>query len=148
MSYSFSEQHEKSVRIIDCGERVPTSSTITIDVGHSVLTLKDSLESLLTSSQYDNTHGALLRIDVTDTTPILGLIDKVRERFSNVMQVRQLNIKRTGHDVVICQPNGERKTPSDLIHDYVAMTFEQTLNETQTTLIHNALSDVLRGATS
>jgi exonuclease SbcD len=148
LSYSFSEQHEKSIRIIDCGERVPTSSTITIDVGHSVLTLKDSLESLLTSSQYDDTHGALLRIDVTDTTPILGLLDKLRERFTNVMQVRQLDIKRAEHDVDLYRPDGERKTPTDLIDDYVAKTFEQTLNNTQTTLIHNALTDVLRGATS
>jgi exonuclease SbcD len=145
LSYSFSEQHDKSVRIIECGDREPTSSTITIDVGHRVLTLKDSLDSLLSSSQYDHTQGALLRIDVTDTTPILGLIDKVRERFTNVVQVRQLDIKRPEHNVDLYRPDGERKTPTDLINDYVTTTFEQTLNETQTSLIHNALTTVLRG---
>jgi exonuclease SbcD len=148
LSYSFSEQHDKSVRIIECGDREPTSSTITIDVGHRVLTLKDSLDSLLSSSQYDDTHGALLRIDVTDTTPILGLIDKVRERFTNVVQVRQLDIKRPEHHVHLYRPDGERKTPTDLIDDYVTKTFEQTLNDTQTTLIHNVLTSVLRGDNS
>jgi exonuclease SbcD len=145
LSYSFSEQHDKSVRIIECGDREPTSSTITIEVGHRVLTLKDSLDSLLSSSQYDDTQGALLRIDVTDTTPVLGLIDKVRERFTNVVQVRQLEIKRDDSNVNLYRADGERKNPADLINDYVSTTFEQTLNETQTSLIHNALSTVLRG---
>ena len=148
LSYSFSEEHQKSVRIIDCGHRTPTSSKVTIDVGHRVLTLKDSLDALLTSSQYDNTHGALLRIDVTDTTPILGLIDKLRSRFTNVMQVRQPDIKRADNNVNLYRADGERKTPTDLIDDYVKTTFEETLNDTQTSLIHNALADVLRGATS
>jgi exonuclease SbcD len=148
LSYSFSEQHDKSVRIIDCGDRGPTSSTIAIDVGHRVLTLKDSLNSLMSSSQYDDTQGALLRIDVTDTTPILGLLDKVRERFTNVVQVRQLDIERPEHDVDLYRPDGERKTPTDLIDDYVTKTFEQTLNDTQTTLIHNVLTSVLRGDNS
>ena len=93
-------------------------------------------------------HWRQNSIERTDTTPILGLIDKVRERFTNVMQVRQLDIKRAEHDVHLYRPDGERKTPTDLIDDYVTKTFEQTLNNTQTTLIHNALTDVLRGATS
>jgi hypothetical protein len=75
----------------------------------------------------------------------LGLIDKVRERFTNVVQVRQLDIKRPEHNVDLYRPDGERKTPTDLINDYVTTTFEQTLNETQTSLIHNALTTVLRG---
>jgi hypothetical protein len=78
----------------------------------------------------------------------LGLIDKVRERFTNVVQVRQLDIKRPEHHVHLYRPDGERKTPTDLIDDYVTKTFEQTLNDTQTTLIHNVLTSVLRGDNS
>ena len=64
------------------------------------------------------------------------------------MQVRQPDIKRADNNVNLYRADGERKTPTDLIDDYVKTTFEETLNDTQTSLIHNALADVLRGATS
>lgn len=145
LSYSFSEEHEKSVRIIECGDRPPVSSSIVIDVGHRVCTISGSLDELLTSSEYDHARGALLRIDVTDASAQLGLVDQLRSRFENVLQVRQPNLVRNGKSVDLYRADGERKTPQDLVGDYVSETFDQQLNDVQSTLVHNALADVLRG---
>jgi DNA repair protein SbcD/Mre11 len=54
MSYSFSEDHEKFVRILDVTKNGITSSKVSSTTGRPVSTLEGTMEDLLTSSQFSH----------------------------------------------------------------------------------------------
>lgn len=122
MAYSFSEQHEKSIRILDVGQSI-LSSVIKVDVGRKVMTIKDSLESVLNFPEYSQHQDSFVRVQLTDKDPQIGAIDRIRRRFPFVLHVESLSLARQYDFSEDDSPSGGL-APSAMVDRYLSETFD------------------------
>jgi len=147
LPYSFSEEHEKSVRIVDVDQKI-TSNEIKIDVGMGVVTITDTLENLLKSSKYIKAEDSFVRAILTDSSIQPLAMDKLRERFSQILEVGQQAMKQQG---ILSGEDARRsvqRNPKQVVDQYVADTFEETLEDHVTEFINSAISESIQAANS
>jgi exonuclease SbcD len=93
LQYSFSEEHQKSVRVIDLGENLQ-SRLVDIPVGPKVVTLTDSLENLISDKKYDFAKNYLVRVQLTGTSYQLNPHDRLSGRFENILALSYPDMER------------------------------------------------------
>lgn len=93
LQYSFSEEHQKSVRVIDFGENLQ-SRLVDIPVGPKVVTLTDSLENLVADKKYDFAKNYLVRVELTGTSYQLNPHDRLSGRFENILALSYPEMER------------------------------------------------------
>lgn len=93
LQYSFSEEHQKSVRVIDFGENLQ-SRLVDIPVGPKVVTLTDSLENLISDKKYDFAKNYLVRVQLTGTSYQLNPHDRLSGRFENILALSYPDMER------------------------------------------------------
>lgn len=117
LQYSFSEEHQKSVRIITIDETIKTHE-IKIPIGPQVFTLKDSFENLLKDPKYVTAESHLVRIKLTDKKLLLNARARLEVRFSNLIDFGYVETNVGGEysgstfDLV-------RLTPDEIIRQYI-----------------------------
>ena len=143
MAYSFSEQHQKSIRVIDV-EKDITSTVMNVGVGRSVVTLKDSLENLLKLDEYGAHTDSFLRALLTDTSLQIGVADKLRQRFPHVVAVEQIALTQQGQLSLEEMQNTARLSPEKIVHRYIEETFDEP-DDFRNELINGSLSAAMKG---
>jgi exonuclease SbcD len=89
LAYSFSEEHPKSVRLVEvAGGRCAEVTTVTVPVGRPVVTLEATLESLLTDPALDRYVGHWVAAQLTDRTTQVQPLERLRTRFPHAVSVR------------------------------------------------------------
>lgn len=144
IAYSFSEEHDKSVRIVECGATI-ISSELPVGVGRPVRTIRGALADLLTHPHYGHAEQAWVRAELTDTSIQLGAVERLRERFPHILELEQDGLRRQGQADM--SPAGDRvqRTPSDVVDEYLTETFPD-LDDDDTTLVHTAVAAAMRSA--
>jgi exonuclease SbcD len=142
MSYSFSEEHAKSVRIVTVADSI-TSEIIPVEVGRPVVTITDTLENLLTSSAYAKHQDSFVRARLTDPTMQLGIMDRLRERFPHVLNAEQTALTRQGRMTVEEMRASARQTPDQIIDRYIDETFDD-LDDFQKSFVTDTVATALR----
>lgn len=88
LAYSFSEDHPKSVTVLDLaadgGRRV---ETIAVPVGHRVCTIEGTMADLLDSDHHDDAHDAYVRAIITDTETVLDAKLRLAVRYPNIVEI-------------------------------------------------------------
>ena len=88
LSYSFSEEHDKQVLLLDLA---PTGSVsiepLAVPVGRKVATLTGRLEELLRAPEHEHARGRWVRVRLTDTGIVLDAKTRLRKRFPHVVEV-------------------------------------------------------------
>lgn len=142
--YSFSEEHAKSVRIVECGATIATRA-LPVEVGRPVRTIRGTLEHLLRSPEFADAADAWVRAELTDTSLQLGAIEQLRKRFPNILELEQAGLRRQSPAEL--QPTAERvtRTPVDIVDDYLAETFPD-LDPDDTAFVHAAVTAALKDA--
>jgi exonuclease SbcD len=143
MAYSFSEQHQKSIRVINV-EKDITSTVMNIGVGRSVVTLKDSLENLLKLDKYGAHTDSFLRALLTDTSLQIGVADKLRQRFPHIVAVEQIALTQQGQLSLEEIQNTARLSPEKIVHRYIEETFDEP-DDFRNELINGSLSAAMKG---
>jgi exonuclease SbcD len=136
LAYSFSEQHDKSIRILEVAETI-TSTELSVGVGRPVVTLKDTLDNLLDSSKYGSSKDCFVRAVLTDPDPRLGVMDRLRERFPHILEVQSQTFTRQLESLRHDKPD-ETFSPEAMVNRYLEDTFED-LNDQQREMVANAL---------
>ncbi len=144
LAYSFSEDHVKSVRIIDVGAEI-TSQDMPIDVGRGVHTLTGPLEDLLNNSRWEYAAQCFVRARLTDPTLQLGAMDKLRSRFGHILELEQTALTTQGSHSATLTREMMRKSPGDLLNGYLEHTFPD-LDEEDRSLIHQSFDRVVGSA--
>ncbi len=89
LPYSFSENHPKSVRVIDIAEgEIHSVEEIPVPVGRPVVTLRDSLENLLHDPRHEVHVGSFVAAQLTDETVQVQPLERLRHRFPHAVGVR------------------------------------------------------------
>lgn len=91
LAYSFSEDHPKSVTIVDLPPTgAPTVRTEPIPVGRPVRTLQGDIDDLLRSDAHPEAHDAFVRAVLTDRTTVLDARSRLMERYPHLVEVQLL----------------------------------------------------------
>jgi len=92
--YSFSEEHQKSVVIVDTATM--TSMKIPVGIGRGVATIKGKLAELLTSREFVTAEQLYVRIELTDEQVQIGAMESIRARFPHALELVQTAINGDG----------------------------------------------------
>jgi exonuclease SbcD len=117
IQYSFSEEHQKSVRIIDISEVVKTHD-IDVPVGPTVVTLTDSLDNLISDAKYKYAENHLVRVKLTDLTRQINAQDRLFSRFVNLIFVSYVN-EYSGTEFFGSTSELRRLSPDQIVDQYV-----------------------------
>ena len=89
IAYSFSEEHTKSVRLLEVDNgRVENVTALPVPVGRPVVTLEGTLESLLTDPVHDLVVEHWVAARLTDDTTQVQALERLRTRFPHAVGVR------------------------------------------------------------
>jgi exonuclease SbcD len=140
LAYSFSEEHPKSVRLIEVGSEI-TSHEIPIEVGRRVYTLTGTLEELLTSNSWNHATNSFVRARLTDPALQFGAMDKLRARFAHILEIEQIALTAPGLHSGAQMREMMRRSPGDLLNGYLEHTFPD-LDAQDRTLIYQSFDRV------
>lgn len=144
LAYSFSEEHQKVVRIIDTANNM-SSTSLTIDVGRPVRTLTDSFENLLRLSNYESAEQCFVRASLTNTSLQLGAMDALRQRFPFVLDINYQALTPQGNASIYADEHRTRKTPGDTITEYLGETFGDDLDNDSRDFVLDVVNSVVSG---
>ena len=114
LAYSFSEEHAKSVRLVEVEDgRVQRVSTLPVPVGRPVATLEGTLESLLADPAHDALVEHWVAARLTDHITQVQPLERLRSRFPYAVSVRYAgsNPGRTGASRSTAGPSSRLGSP-------------------------------------
>ena len=130
LPYSFSEEHAKSVRVLDVDpKRGISSSALPVGVGRPVRTITGTLATLLKAGEFESATTAWVRAELQDLTLQPGAMDKLRKRFPHILELTQESLRsqtRSAGDAGGARPT---RPPTELVTDYLAETFPDVDDE-------------------
>jgi len=103
LAYSFSEEHPKSVRLVELVDGMVTSvSPVTVPVGRPVVTLEGTLDSLLSDPAHDPFVGHWVAARLTDDSTQVQALERLRTRFPHAVSVRYAHAWSGAPERVLC----------------------------------------------
>lgn len=89
LAYSFSEEHGKSVSVIELdADGTCRFETVPVGVGRAVRTLRGTMDELLDVSRHPGAEECLVRAFVTDRETVLDARSRLERRYAHVLEVR------------------------------------------------------------
>ncbi len=142
LPYSFSEGHKKSVRLLDFRDnKLAEITEIEIPIGRPVVTLTNTLSSLLNGRQYHQYQEHWVSVRLTDEISREQPMEQLRERFPNIVNVRYSTV-RYG---TISRFSGKSKSvesrkPEEVVIEFLtALRRDQEPSKEERMLVHQAV---------
>ena len=145
MPYSFSEEHEKSLRILDVDNRGITATAIPSDVYRPVTTITGTIDELITSSEFKTHTESFVRARVTDSNFQVGAMDRLRARFPHILEMEQTSLSAQGAIDVERLKELARRSEEDVVREYVSETWPDGLDKFESKFLDDSLADALKG---
>jgi len=148
LPYSFSEDHPKSVRLLEVtGGRVADVTTVPVPVGRTVATLTGTLEELLSDRSHDPATGCWVAARLTDRTVQTQPMERLRKRFPHVVSVRYAD-PHTGASVRHGAGGApiEARSPESVVLEFLADARDRAPSDSERALVHDALVEAHAGA--
>jgi hypothetical protein len=143
LQYSFSEEHSKTVRIIEIGEDVKTRE-IGIPVGPIVVTLTDSLDNLISDMKYKSAENHLVRVKLTDSSRRLNAQDRLSSRFANLIFMSYVN-ELSGSNFAGSTNELRRLSPEQIVDQYIDAVHPGTVTPELMTFIKQSVQFAISG---
>ena len=146
LPYSFSEDHPKSVRMLEFTDgHLSDVSTVNVPVGRRVATLTGTLEELLTDVAYQDNVDHWVAARLTDDTVQTQPMERLRTRFPHAVSLRYDN-PRTGAivDFGAEGPPIEDRSDEDVIFEFLEEVRDRPPADSERRLVLDALATALR----
>lgn len=89
MAYSFSEDHQKSLTVVDMSPQGGCSvRELPLDVGRGVVTLRGGIDELLNPVRHPDAVGRFVRAIVTDRHTVLDAKSRLERVYPHVVEIR------------------------------------------------------------
>ena len=144
LAYSYSEEHRKSVTIIDmAADGGCTYETVPVGVGRAVATVTGRIDELLAMQPSDEVRASFVRAIVTDPGVVLDAKQRLSAVFPNVVDVEMRPIGDDGKPIVPVGAAVDRKrlTPAEIADQFWVDSVGSPPAERQQLLLHTALFD-------
>ena len=146
LPYSFSEDHPKSVRLLEvAGGRICDIAIVPVPVGRRVVTLTGTLQSLLTDPDLERYTDRWVAARLTDDTVQTQPMERLRSRFPHAVSLRYDN-PATGAivDFGTVGPPIEERSDQDVILQFLEEVRDRPLSGSERGLVLDALATALR----
>jgi exonuclease SbcD len=137
--YSFSEEHQKSVVVVDTATM--TSTKIPVGIGRGVATIKGKLDDLLSSREYEAAVQLYVRVELTDEKIQIGAMESIRARFPHALELVQTAINGDGSIEEIV--GGKARSVAEEVADYMDEYFDPTQHRFKHDLADKAVAHVV-----
>jgi len=145
MPYSFSEDHDKSVRLIKVDNNGITSLPIKCSAYRPVVTIEGTLDDLTSSSKFAHHKSSFVRARITDPNFQVGAMDRLRQRFPFVLELEQKSLVAQGLLEAERLQELAKRSEEDVVREYVKETWIDGLDDFEQEFIDGALASVLKG---
>ncbi len=143
MPYSFSEEHEKSVRIVSMDSLGITSKTVASTVGRPVATIEETLENILSSSQFTKHEQSFVRVRITDPNFQVGVMERVRARFPFALELVQNSLTVQGQINVERLQRLSKRSEEEVVHEYTRETWPDGFDTFEQTFVNGAIASAV-----
>ena len=137
--YSFSEEHQKSVVILDTNGM--TTTKIPVGIGRGVVTIKGTLKEILSSRKYEAAVQLYVRVELTDEQVQIGAMESIRERFPHALELTQPEFNGDGSIEEIV--GGKARSVAEEVTDYMDKYFDATQHRFKHELADKAVAHVV-----
>jgi exonuclease SbcD len=146
LPYSFSEDHPKSVRLIEVtGGRIAAITIVPVPVGRKVVTLTGTLQGLLTDPAHERYSDRWVAARLTDDTVQTQPMERLRSRFPHAVNLRYDN-PATGAivDFGTVGPPIEERSDEDVILQFLEEIQDRPPSGSERAVVLDALASALR----
>jgi exonuclease SbcD len=143
MPYSFSEDHEKSVRIVSTDGLGITSKTVASTVGRPVATIEETLENILSSSQFRGHEKGFVRVRITDPDFQVGVMERVRARFPFALELVQTSLTVQGQLNVERLQRLSKRSEEEVVHEYTRETWPDGFDTFEQAFVDGAIASTV-----
>ena len=121
LPYSFSEDHAKSVRLIELKHEGSLAvETLSIPVGRPVIVLTDSFDNLLYDPKYTKYVDYWVSAKLADEGVIEEPMTRLRTRFPHIAALAYADVRRSGAEGPLEGAGGiDDQTPMEVILDFI-----------------------------
>lgn len=145
MPYSFSEEHEKFVRLVTVDQTGLRSTALPSTAVRPVVTLEGTLEELVVSAKHEKHIGSFVRALITDQDFQIGAMDRLRQRFPHILAMDQVALARQGALDSERLKELAKRSEADVVSEYVGETWPGGLGEFGDQFVNDALAEVMKG---
>jgi exonuclease SbcD len=149
LPYSFSEDHPKSVRLLEvAGGRICDVSIVPVPVGRKVVTLTGTLHGLLTDPAHEPCTDRWVAARLTDDTVQTQPMERLRSRFPHAVNLRY-DDPATGATGAIVDfgtvgPPIEERSDEDVILEFLEEVRDRPPSRSERGLVLDALATARR----
>jgi exonuclease SbcD len=146
LPYSFSEDHPKSVRLLEVeGGRLTGVTTVPVPVGRKVVTLTGPLERLLTDPAHERYTDYWVAARLTDDTVQTQPMERLRVRFPHAASLRY-DDPRTGAlaDFGSGGPPIEERSDEEVVLEFLEEVRDRPPSESERQLVLDAVGSARR----
>ena len=148
LPYSFSEDHPKSVRLLEVRHsEVADVTTVAVPVGRRVVTLTGNLEELLADPAHERFVDHWVAARLTDDTVQTQPMERLRARFPHAVGLRY-DDPRTGAIVDFGSdgPPVEERSDESVVLEFLGEVRDRAPSDSERRLVLAALAEAHRGA--
>lgn len=145
MAYSFSEEHDKSVRILTVEKGKVSSEIVPSTSGRAVITIEGTMSDLLTSSAFASASDLFVRARVTDANFQVGAMDRLRGRFPYILEMEQTSIAAQGQIDAERLKELTRRSDEEVVDEYVKETWPEDFGAFETQFVKSAVKAAVTG---
>ncbi len=146
LKYSFSEKnHKKSITVIDIENKNIEISTLPLAPIRDMIEIKDSFDEILYNYEKYTASENYMSILLTDKDEVLYAVDKLRNKFPNIMQLRYVNSKFEYIEQIENITEAENKSPIDWISEFYHMNYGCDMSDEESEYISNLIKDIWEG---
>ncbi|MBU6315297.1 MAG: exonuclease subunit SbcD [Acidobacteria bacterium] len=144
LAYSYSEEHPKSVTIIDmASDGGCTYETVPVGVGRAVATVTGRIDELLAMKPTEAVRASFVRAIITDPGVVLDAKQRLSVVFPNVVDIEMRPVGADGEPIV---PSGvlvdrKRLTPAEIADQFWVDSVGTLPSGRQQRMVHSALHD-------
>jgi exonuclease SbcD len=118
LPYSFSEDHPKSVTIVDlAADGTCTVEAVPVPVGRSVHRISGTIDELLEPGRFPHAHGGFVQATVTDRETVTEAKAKLLDVYPFVVEVRLAPLA-DGHELVAAPENIREVPPLQAVSSF------------------------------
>jgi exonuclease SbcD len=150
LPYSFSEDHEKSIRIIEVAEsRIVGTEQRAIPVGRPVHSIKGTLDQLLVDPDLEQYVDHWIAMVLTDETAVVEPMERISKRFPHTTSLRYERSTYRAHGSVAGDAESvEQRRPEDVTVDFLVQMRDRPLTDSEQEIVLAAVKAAVREVAS
>lgn len=150
LAYSFSEDHDKSVILLEMAPdgALTTIEEVKVPVGRPVYSVEGRIDDLLATTPTDKQRASFVRAVITDSTVVLDAKQRLSVLYPHVVEIDMKPQAEDGTPVVAAGAPTSRGQlrPEQLVEMFWEDSVKQSPKETERELLHAALTAASRSA--